>query len=82
MDKAKIDVIEKLPPPVNVKGIWSFLVPVDFYRRFIKYFSKISKPLSNMLNKDIVFKFEEECLLDFQTLKERLVFAPVIMAPN
>ena len=35
-----------------------------------------------MLNKDIVFKFEEECLLDFQTLKERLVFAPVIMAPN
>jgi len=38
MDKAKIDVIEKLPPPVNVKGVKSFLGHVGFYRRFIKDF--------------------------------------------
>ena len=78
VDKAKIDVIEKLPPPVNVKGIRSFLGHVDFYRRFIKDFSKIAKPLSNSLNKDVVFKFDEECLAAFQTLKDRLVTAPVI----
>ena len=78
VDKAKIDVIEKLPPPVNVKGIRSFLRHVDFYRRFIKDFSKIAKPLSNSLNKDVVFKFDEECLAAFQTLKDRLVTAPVI----
>ena len=71
MDKAKIDVIEKLPPPVNVKGIRSFLGHANFYRRFIKEFSKIVKPLSNLLNKGEVFKFDEECLLAFQTHKER-----------
>ncbi|GAU24667.1 hypothetical protein TSUD_322750 [Trifolium subterraneum] len=48
VDKAKIEVIEKLPPPVNVKGIRSFLGHAGFYRRFIKDFSKIAKPLSNL----------------------------------
>ena len=67
---------------MNVKGIRSFLGHVGFYQRFIKYFSKIAKPLSNLLNKDVVFKFNEKCLLDFQNLKERLVSAPMIVAPN
>ena len=82
VDKAKIDVIEKLPPPVNVKGIRSFLGHTGFFRRFIKDFSKIEKPLSNLLNKDVVFKFDEECLAAFQTLKDRLMTAPVITAPD
>ena len=55
VDKAKFDVIEKLPPSVNVKGVRSFLGHAGFYRRFIKDFSKIAKPLSNLLNKDVVF---------------------------
>jgi len=82
VDMAKIDVIEKLPPPVNVKGIWSFLGHAGFYRWFIKDFSKIAKPLSTFLNKDVVFKTDEECLPAFQTLKERLVSAPVMVALN
>ena len=57
VDKAKVEVIEKLPPPVNIKGIRSFLGHAGFYRRFIKDFSKISKPLCNLLNKDTPFKF-------------------------
>jgi len=44
IDKAKLDVIDKLPPPINVKGIQSFLGHAGFYRRFIKDFSKIAKP--------------------------------------
>ena len=72
VDKAKIDVIRKLPPPVNVKGVRSFLGHVGFYRRFIKDFSKIAKPLSNLLNKDKSFIFDDDCLTAFETLKERL----------
>ena len=82
MDKAKLDVIDKLPPPVNVKGIHSFLGHAGFYRRFIKDFSKIAKPLSNLLNKDAVFVFNEECLEAFNTLKAKLVSAPVITSPE
>ena len=47
VDKAKIETIEKLPPSSSVKGIRSFLGYARFYRRFIKDFSKIAKPLSN-----------------------------------
>ena len=49
---------------------------------FIKDISKIAKPLSNLLNKDVVFKFDEECLAVFQTLKDRLVSALVIIGPD
>ena len=82
VDKAKIDVIEKLPPPVNVKGVRSFLGHARFYRWFIKDFSKISKPFNNLLNKDAVFLFDEECLKAFNTLKTSLVSAPVIIEPD
>ncbi|KAK2359233.1 hypothetical protein QL285_084625 [Trifolium repens] len=82
VDKAKVDVIEKLPPPVNVKGIRSFLGHAGFYRRFIKDFSKIAKPLSNLLNKDKSFNFDHDCLTAFNDLKERLTTAPIIIAPD
>ena len=49
VDKAKIETIQKLPLPSNVKGIRSFLGHLGFYRRFIKDFSKIAKTLSNLL---------------------------------
>ena len=59
VDKAKIEMIEKLPPPFSMKGIRSFLGHVGFYRRFIKDFSKISKPLSNLLVQGAHFEFDE-----------------------
>ncbi|GKF18464.1 reverse transcriptase domain-containing protein, partial [Tanacetum coccineum] len=52
VDKAKIDVIAKLPYPTNVKGVRSFLGHAGFYRRFIKDFSIISKPVTQLLMKD------------------------------
>lgn len=57
VDKAKLEVIEKLPPCVSVKGIRSFLGHDGFYRRFIKDFSKISKPLCQLLEHDTTFDF-------------------------
>ena len=57
VDSAKISTIEKLPPPINVKGIRSFLGHTRFYWRFIKNFSKIVKPLCNLLEKVASFFF-------------------------
>ncbi|PNX58995.1 hypothetical protein L195_g059465, partial [Trifolium pratense] len=78
----KIEVIKDLPPPVNVKGVRSFLGHAGFYRRFIKDFSKIAKPLSNLLVKENEFNFDAECLKAFVVIKEKLVTAPIIIAPN
>ena len=57
VDKAKVGAIEKMPCPKDIKGICSFLGHVCFYRRFIKDFSKISRPLTNLLQKDVPFVF-------------------------
>ncbi|KAA3473721.1 retroelement pol polyprotein-like [Gossypium australe] len=82
VDKAKVDVIEKLPPPTSVKGVRSFLGRAGFYRRFIKDFSKVAKHLCKLLEKDSVFKFDEECLKVFDDLKNRLVTVPIIVTPD
>ncbi|GKB68218.1 reverse transcriptase domain-containing protein [Tanacetum coccineum] len=82
VDKAKIDVIAKLPHPITVKGIRSFLRHAGFYRRFIKDFSKISRPMTHLLEKNTPFIFSEECILAFQTLKKKLTEAPILIALN
>lgn len=82
VDQAKVEVIERLPSPTNVKTIISFLGHVGFYRRFIKDFSNIAKLLCNLLDTDLPFVFDQQCLHAFKTLKTKLVTAPVISAPN
>jgi len=82
VDKAKIEVIEQLPPPTNVKGIHSFLGHAGFYRRFIKDFSQIARPLTSPLAKDAPFIFNHECHTAFQILKKALISAPTIQPPD
>nr|GEY48742.1 reverse transcriptase domain-containing protein [Tanacetum cinerariifolium] len=82
VDKAKIEVIWKLPHPTTVKGIRSFLGHAGFYRRFIKDFSKISRPMTHLLEKNSPFIFSNECIQAFKTLKDKLTEAPILIAPN
>nr|GEU30282.1 reverse transcriptase domain-containing protein [Tanacetum cinerariifolium] len=82
VDKAKVDVITKLPHPTTIKGIQSFLGHAGFYRRFIKDFSKIARPMTRLLEKDTPFLFSKECVEAFQTLKRKLAEAPILIAPD
>ncbi|GJV57749.1 reverse transcriptase domain-containing protein [Tanacetum coccineum] len=68
--------------PYHVKGIRSFLGHAGFYRRFIKDFSKISRPMTHLLEKNTPLIFLEDCILAFQTLKKKLTEAPILIAPN
>ncbi|CAL8988380.1 unnamed protein product, partial [Prunus brigantina] len=68
--------------PALVKGVRSFLGHAGFYRRFIKDFSKITRPLCNLLAKDVVFHFDKDCVNAFNILKRELTSAPIIMAPD
>ncbi|GJR18956.1 reverse transcriptase domain-containing protein [Tanacetum coccineum] len=82
VDRAKVEVIAKLPHPTSVKGVRSFLGHAGFYRRFIQDFSKIARPMTHLLEKETPFVFSEECVDSFNTLKRRLTEAPILIAPD
>ena len=82
VDQAKVAVIKTLMPPTIVKGIRSFLGHAGFYRRFIKDFSKISRPLCRLLEKDAKFDFDESCRSTFDEIKSRLVTDPIMLIPD
>nr|GEW83309.1 reverse transcriptase domain-containing protein [Tanacetum cinerariifolium] len=82
VDRAKIDVISKLPHPTTVKGVRSFLGHAGFYRRFIQDFSKIARPMTHLLEKETPFVFSKECINAFNTLKKKLTEAPILVVPD
>lgn len=82
VDKAKVELIVKLPSPTNIKGVRQFLGHVGFYRRFIKDFSKLTRPLCELLVKDVKFIWGDRCQRSFEELKIFLTTAPIVRAPN
>ncbi|GJS22922.1 reverse transcriptase domain-containing protein [Tanacetum coccineum] len=79
VNKENIEAISKLPYPTNVKAIRTFLGHAGFYRRFIKDFSQIARPMTQLLVKDAPFNFSEECIQAFDTLKRELTQAPIMI---
>ena len=73
VDQAKVSIIKTLLPPTTVKGIRSILGHAGFYKRFIRDFSKITRPLCRILEKDAKFNFDESCTYSFEDIKSRLV---------
>nr|CAD1837126.1 unnamed protein product [Ananas comosus var. bracteatus] len=81
MDKQKVEAILKWPQPVSVKELRGFLGLAGYYRRFVKNFGKISKPLHEMLGKG-GFKWTEASLQALQQLKAAVATAPVLALPD
>ncbi|KAL6125089.1 hypothetical protein ACLB2K_077597 [Fragaria x ananassa] len=82
VDKSKVELVSSLPLPTSVREVRSFLGHAGFYRRFILDFSMIARPLCRLLQKDVVFEFDEECVVAFNKLKELLSTAPIIQPPD
>ncbi|XP_015940027.1 uncharacterized protein LOC107465563 [Arachis duranensis] len=82
VDPAKINVISSLPYPSSEREVRSFLGHAGFYRRFIKDFSKVSLPLSRLLQKDTEFELSKECMEAYDKLKVALTQAPIVRGPN
>ncbi|XP_047257916.1 uncharacterized protein LOC124890090 [Capsicum annuum] len=82
VDKAKIEMIEKLPPPICVKGIRIFMSHAGFNKRLIKESSIITNPLSILLDKDMKFVFDDACLKDYECLQESLISTSIIVPPD
>nr|GEV84472.1 reverse transcriptase domain-containing protein [Tanacetum cinerariifolium] len=82
VDRSKVDVIAKLPYPMTVKGVRSFLGHAGFYRRFIQDFSKIARPMTHLLEKETPFVFSKDCIDAFETLKKKLTEDPILVVPD
>ena len=82
MDKAKVELISNLPIAKCMKDILSFLGHAGFYRRFIRDFSAIARPLYNFLAKDVPFAWSQACEDAFDKLKTMLMSPPIMRSPN
>nr|GFC39813.1 reverse transcriptase domain-containing protein [Tanacetum cinerariifolium] len=82
VDRAKFDVIPKLPHLMTVKGVRSFLGHAGFYRRFIQDFSKIARPMTHLLEKETPFEFSKDCIDALETLKKKLIKASILVVPD
>jgi hypothetical protein len=82
VDPSKVTAVIECEPPKKVGEIRSFLGLARYYRRFIENFSKIAKPMTELLKKEKKFKWTEDCESSFQELKKRLVSAPVLCLPD
>ncbi|KAL0405467.1 UNVERIFIED_CONTAM: Retrovirus-related Pol polyprotein from transposon [Sesamum latifolium] len=81
-DSGKVKAILEWEPPKNVSEVRSFLGLAGYYRRFIKDFSVIAKPLTNFLKKNAPFHWNDRCAQSFEELKKRLTSAPILALPS
>ena len=82
MDPTKISIIVNLPPPNFVRRLRTTLGHTGYYRKFIKGYAQITKPLEKLLKKDIKYQWTKECHTSFDTLKEHMVIAFILVFPD
>nr|ABA94359.1 retrotransposon protein, putative, Ty3-gypsy subclass [Oryza sativa Japonica Group] len=82
VDPSNVESVTNWKQPKTVLEIRSFLGLAGYYRRFIENFSKIAKPMTRLLQKDVKYKWSEECEQSFQELKNRLISAPILILPE
>ena len=78
IDPTKVQAIMEWQRPNNLKEVQSFVGFCNFYRRFIKGFSKIIKALMRLTKKDVVFEWTDSCQEAFQTMKDTVTSAPIL----
>lgn len=80
--RANVEAVTTFPAPRNKRGIRRFLGLVGYYRRFIKNFSDLANPLTNLLKKDVKFMWDNECQQAFEKLKATLITYPLLHSPD
>ena len=81
-DEDKISAVLKWPTPTSAKQLKSFLGLATYYKRFVKDFSKIAKPLYQLCHKNVKYSWNPEANTAFEALKEALTTAPVLAYPS
>ena len=79
MEQAKLDKVASYPCPKSIKDVRAFLGLCNYYRRFVKGFANIARPLNELLQKDTEFQWTEECSNAFNTLRKHLTSEPIVL---
>jgi hypothetical protein len=82
VDPSKVEAVSKWKQPSNVSEVQSFLGMAGYYCRFIKGFSSIARPTTELLKKDNKFVWTPKCEESFQIIKKKLTTAPVLTLPD
>src|SRR5437867_10677960 len=82
VDEKKVEVVKTWPVPKNVKELQSFLGYCNYYRKFLKGYSKKTIPLNRLLQKDVRFNWTMECQQAYENLKELMITTPVLIHAN
>ena len=82
VDFTKIKIILNLKPPIDPKQLKVLLGHTGYYRKFIRYYLDMTYPLEELLREEREFDWTKECNISFETLKRKLVEAPILRFPN
>ena len=82
IDPKRVEEIYKIQKPKSVKGIQSFFGKINFLRRFVTKFAKITRPISKILKKGLESKWDGEPSATFQKIKQAIKDAPILRAPD
>ena len=82
MDPKKLEVVKSWPAPVNLKEVRAYVGFVSYFRRYIKDFSNTARPLHALTRKNVRFEWTPECQNAFDTLKQKLISAPIVSLPR
>ncbi|GBG74822.1 hypothetical protein CBR_g19334 [Chara braunii] len=81
-DSRKVTAVKEAPVPTSLTQVRAFLGVASYYRRFIKGFAAIARPLTNLLQKEQPLHWDDECDRAFGALKDALVTAPILIRPD
>ncbi|GBG80263.1 hypothetical protein CBR_g30629 [Chara braunii] len=81
-DSRKVAEVKEAPVPTSLTQVRAFLGQASYYRRFIKGFAAIARPLTNLLRKDQPLSWDSKCQQTFATLKDTLATAPILIRPD
>lgn len=82
IDPERVEEISKVPIPRTKKGIQYLFGQINFIRRFVSNFAELTLPITSMIKKDQVIRWEEASIQDFEGIKDALKHAPVLGTPN
>ena len=82
VDPEKIKCIREWPQPRNATEVRSFLGLAGYYRKFVKGFSSVAQPMTQLTGKDVKFAWSDQCEKSFSALKDMLTSAPVLVLPE